>query len=84
MRLVNVMEELVNDIIDNMVREGKMCTCSRCILDVAAITLNNLPPSYVVTVEGENIKSNMAQYRVDVMRIIPRAIEIVSKKPHHR
>jgi len=84
MRLVNVMEALVTDIIDDMVRDGKMCACSRCRLDVAAIALNNLPPSYVVTVEGESIKSNINQYRVDALRIIPRAIEVVGKMPHHR
>ena len=84
MRLVNVMEELVTDIVADMAREGKMCACTRCRLDVSAIALNNLPPSYVVTAEGESIKSNMTQYRVDALRMVTRAIEVVRKMPHHR
>lgn len=84
MRLVNVMETLVTGIIDEMVREGKMCACARCRIDVAAIALNNLPPLYVATLEGETIKSSMTEYREYAMRIVPRAIEVVKKKPHHR
>jgi len=84
MHLVNVIEELVNNIVVDMVREGKMCACTRCRLDVAAIALNNLPPTYVVTTEGECIKSNMTQYQVDALRMVTRAIEVVRKMPHHR
>jgi len=83
-RLVNVMEELVIDIVADMAQAGKMCACTRCRLDVSAIALNNLPPSYVVTAEGESIKSNMTQYRVDALRMVTRAIEVVRKMPHHR
>jgi len=78
------MEELVTDIVADMVREDKICACTRCRLDVSAIALNNLPPSYVVTAEGESIKSNMTQYRVDALRMVTRAIEVVRKMPHHR
>lgn len=83
MQLVNVMEILVNDIVEDMAGQGKMCACRRCRLDISAIALNNLPPAYVVTVEGESVKSGMAQYRVDALRMVSRAIEIVTKFPHH-
>ncbi|MCG8400391.1 MAG: late competence development ComFB family protein [Firmicutes bacterium] len=84
MHLVNVMEQLIINIVEDMIAEGKMCTCARCKLDVAAIALNNLPPVYVVTTEGESIKSNMSQYRVDALRMVSRAMEVVRKLPHHQ
>lgn len=83
MQLVNVMETLVKELVREMAANGKMCTCTRCRLDVSAIALNNLPPVYVVTTEGESTKSSMAQYRVDALRMVTRAIEVVRKLPHH-
>lgn len=83
MKLLNVMEILVKEIIDEMIQQNKMCRCDRCQLDVAAIALNNLPPAYVVSVEGESIKSSLSQYRIDAMQMVVKAINQVAKQPHH-
>jgi len=86
-RLVNVMEILVKETIEDILKGHKeFCACERCRFDIAAIALNNLPPSYVVTEEGEvMLRANLLkqQVRVDLIRAITEAIQVVGKNPHH-
>jgi len=86
-RLFNVMEYTVSETLDEVLRSREdVCKCPRCRLDIMAIALNRLPPSYVVTSKGEVIARTNAlrqQFKVDVIRAITEAIEIVSKTPHH-
>lgn len=87
LRLVNVTELLLFDILDDVLAEyGNFCGCERCRMDVAAIALNNLPTNYVVTEEGE-VKKRVAalafQMRVDITLAIFKGVEIVRKHPHH-
>ena len=45
--LINVSEKLVFDAIDAvMPGHAELCKCQDCVLDVAAIALNSLPPRY--------------------------------------
>ena len=45
--LINVSEKFVFDAIDAVIPEHpEMCKCQDCVLDVAAIALNNVPPRY--------------------------------------
>ena len=45
--LINVSEKLVFDAIDAVIPgHTEMCKCQDCMLDVAAIALNSLPPRY--------------------------------------
>ncbi|AFV11581.1 late competence development protein ComFB [Thermacetogenium phaeum DSM 12270] len=87
LRLVNVMEILVEETIEDIMKSHPdFCTCERCRYDVAAIALNKLPPSYVVTMEGEAIlraNSLKQQVRVDLIRAVTEAMIIVGKNPHH-
>ncbi|HWP51466.1 MAG TPA: late competence development ComFB family protein [Clostridia bacterium] len=48
----NVMEELVEDKVDRLWKTHTACTCERCREDVIALSLNNLPPQYVVSDAG--------------------------------
>jgi competence protein ComFB len=86
-RLMNVMEILVDETIDEMLRANRdICGCARCRLDLAAIALNILPTNYVVTTEGEIFKRTDAlkqQFKVDIIRALTEALKIVSKNPHH-
>ncbi|MHB1041860.1 MAG: late competence development ComFB family protein [Eubacteriales bacterium] len=86
-KLINVMEILVLDVLDEVLRTRKdICDCERCRLDLAAICLNKLPPSYVVTLEGEIFLRTNAlrqQFKVDVYSVITQAVAVVSKHPHH-
>lgn len=86
--LVNVMEFLVKETVEEVLKARKdLCGCDRCKLDIAAIALNRLPTSYVVTLEGEVILRTGAlkqQFKVDLIRNVTEAVELVSKRPHHR
>lgn len=52
-QIKNYMEDVVFGQMKEVLADINMCTCEKCLLDVAAIALNDLPPKYVVT-EREN------------------------------
>lgn len=86
-RLLNVMEILVDETIDEILRANKdICACDRCRLDMSAVALNKLPTIYVVTTEGEVLKrtnSLKQQFKVDIIRALTEALDVVRKHPHH-
>jgi len=51
--LINTYEELAQIEVKSLIKNIDMCRCERCIADACAITLNALPPKYVVTHKGE-------------------------------
>jgi competence protein ComFB len=58
-----------------------LCLCPICVIDMAAITLNNVPAHYQTE---ENISD--AQARVsdeEIYTQLKKAVELVSKRPHH-
>lgn len=84
--LKNQMEDVVFLIMDEVLKDKNICKCNRCRMDIAAIALSHLPPKYVVTHEGEvYAKTDLlsGQFRTDVIIELLKAIEIVSKSPHH-
>ncbi len=83
MRLINVAETVLFSQMAKMFTAECSCDCERCKLDIAAIALNNLPPSYVVSTEGEIVKSVSNQLKVDVQRELDLAKKKVCGKPHH-
>lgn len=87
LRLINVMELLVEETILEILNANKdICSCERCKLDLAAIALNKLPGSYVVTLEGELIKRSSSlrqQFKVDIIKAVSEALETVKNNPHH-
>lgn len=84
MRLINVAEIVVFDLLDKIISQKDICKCDRCKLDIAAIALNNMPPNYMVSTEGRVRRSINSQLKVDIGREIESAIEIVAARPHHR
>jgi len=84
--LKNFMEELVFDAVKDLSKELSVCTCEKCMLDVAAIALNDLPPKYVVTEKGKlysKIETLKQQFEVDIITAVTKAIEKVNKNPQH-
>ncbi len=82
----NYMEVVVDDILNDMLADLKICKCQQCLQDLKAIILNELPPKYIVTAKGEMfmaVADLTKQYRVDVMTAIVKAEKLVSKRPHH-
>jgi len=87
MELKNLMEIEVMRIIDKILEDQKdVCACDKCKMDIAAITLNNIKPKYVVTEKGQlYAKVDMLnyQYDADITTEVIKAIKIVGEKPRH-
>lgn len=85
-QIKNYMEEIVFNQMKEVLTDINMCTCDKCLLDIAAIALNDLPPKYIVTEKGELYsKINMLgqQFEVDIIAAITKAAVIVKRKPRH-
>jgi len=86
MELKNYMEEIVFSYMEDVLKDFDMCKCDTCKLDIAAKSLNELPPLYFVTKKGEvysKIKNLKIQFEVDVISSITRSAELVRKNPRH-
>jgi competence protein ComFB len=71
---------MLSDFIENN-DNPDLCLCPICVIDIAAITLNNIPPHYQTE---ENITD--AQARVpdaEIYEQLKKAVYLVSKRPHH-
>lgn len=60
---------------------SNICTCSICLIDMAALTLNNIPASYQT--EEHMTIAKEAVSDVEIFRQLKKAVELVSKRPHH-
>lgn len=87
MKLHNLMEDEVIRIINELLKDREdMCTCDKCKLDIAAITLNNLKPKYVVTEKGglfAKVETLNYQFDVDLIKEVTKAAKIVGDEPQH-
>lgn len=85
--LKNYMEDCVWSYLDEILAKyPEACQCQTCRYDIVAITLNNLPPKYVVREEGElysRINNLEVQYRIDIYAALTKAIMIVKDNPRH-
>lgn len=84
--LKNHMEEVVFNQMKSTLKDVDMCKCDKCMMDVAAIALNELPAKYVVTDKGvlfSKIDALQSQFEVGVTASIMRAAQIVRKVPLH-
>lgn len=88
MELRNLTEKLVWQRLDEVLNEQgeECCGCEQCRLDMAALSLNQLPPRYVVTQRGETFsKADILEIQryVDVVAAVTKAVNMVKRKPHH-
>lgn len=85
--LKNYTEIMVNSLIDSVLKDyPNVCTCPKCVLDIKAISLNKLPPRYVVTRSGEVFKKLDEldkQYYADTVAAIAEAAMTVTRNPMH-
>jgi len=80
------MEVCVGDLIDPVLKDIDCCTCEKCLLDIMAIALNELPPKYVVTRKGEMYTKLWVlrqQLDVDIISALTKAAAAVGKNPRH-
>lgn len=84
--IVNVMQILVSENLDRYVNMFQLCRCSRCLADVQALALTNLPAKYVVMDHGK-LSSMLGYYRhryaTPVMIELTKACNVVKQNPHH-
>lgn len=82
----NLMEDIVLQNLDGIMKAQGGCTCDYCKSDVAAYTLNHLQPHYVSTHYGNlmvRLQSYEMQFFADVVSAISEAATIVAKNPRH-
>ena len=87
MEVKNYMEiRMWQQLDDVLASHPGICTCEKCRYDIAALTMNFLPPRYVVTDKGQmytKIKALEQQFKIDIITAITHAVKIVSGTPHH-
>lgn len=85
--LKNYMEIVVENVLPSILKEHELkCSCTTCIEDIKAITLNNLKPMYVVSDKGivfTKLNELNNQFNADTVRNIMNAIKIVEADPRH-
>jgi competence protein ComFB len=64
---------------------AEICTCQDCVLDMAAYALNNVKPSYRVSLMGSFAagRAEEAGYAKEISRVVREAIEKVRANPSH-
>lgn len=92
MQIRNAMEMVVKstlaEILEKLEKHGieRICTCERCLLDIMALALNQLPPRYVVCDQGEAYVRTSAlnqQFKVDILFALLNAVRTVQANPRH-
>lgn len=86
MQVKNYMEEAVYMLLPEVIKDINTCKCPKCILDIVAMALNQLPPKYIVTEKGElysKVSTLKQQFEVDIIAAITKAIVLVKRSPRH-
>jgi len=84
--LVNEAERLVVDELERQLADATgICRCKDCVLDMAALALNNVHPSYRVSLLGGVYarSGTPSEYAQEITRAVRQAIEKVSANPSH-
>ena len=83
---INVMQVLVEEKAPKYVKLFGLCSCERCMEDVKALTLNNLPSKYVVVEPGDRIPRLTVyegRFSSDITAQMLQASRMVMAHPHH-
>ena len=83
---INVMQVLVEEKAPKYVKMFGLCACERCMEDVKALTLNNLPSKYVVLEQGDLVPRLTVyenKFSSDITAQMLKACRLVMERPHH-
>ena len=83
---INVMQVLVEEKAPRYAQMFGLCSCERCLEDVKALTLNNLPSKYVVLEPGDRIPRLTVyegRFASDITAQMLQACKLVMAHPHH-
>lgn len=84
--LVNIAELVAREKIGVVMERMKVCTCSTCVNDVLALTLNSLPTKYIA---ADAVKQNFQfgfykdKYEMDILAALAKACVRVKAAPRH-
>ena len=84
--LVNGAERMVIEELESQLRNAVgVCTCQDCVLDMAALALNNVKPVYRVSLMGSvYARSGVSeQYAQGITRAVKDAISRIKANPSH-
>lgn len=85
--LKNYMEPVVRQALKEYTAKVTLpCTCERCLADITAMALNQLPAKYYVSLKGEIMTQWETQSRPDQARVLAaiiRAAKQVESTPSH-
>ncbi|MCH5203618.1 MAG: late competence development ComFB family protein [Oscillospiraceae bacterium] len=86
MALVNVMEKIVDEKLEEMLKGEDCCKCEKCLEDMKCFALNKLPAKYVSSHNGElftKLDTTKRQLSVDLNIAVSSAIDCVATRPAH-
>lgn len=84
---INVMQSLVEEKAAQFMDLFGLCTCHRCMTDVMALTLTNLPPKYVVMRRGEVVPMLTVyerRYNANIIAQLTHSCRMVMASPRHQ
>lgn len=86
--LVNEAERLVLEELEHQLEDesnADICKCEECVLDMAALALNNISPMYRVSLMGTLYAHSLqdSDYADEVMKVVKDAVRKVAKNPSH-
>lgn len=82
----NVLQELVEETSLYYIENMLQCRCQRCIVDMKALALTNLPSKYVVLEKSKRaayMSVYAARYEKELSVQMMRACVIINEHPHH-
>ena len=86
-KFVNVFEEIVRSQVLEAMQNFDVCTCDRCIVDVVALTVTNLPAKCIVADKGAIfplLSYYSSKYTTQVQTELVKACVKVKENPHHK
>lgn len=83
--LYNIMETLVLNKLDAILKKMNCCRCDRCKSDIVALSLNNLKPMYIVATKEEinNKIKELEKSGLEVTTAVLKSVLTVRKNPRH-
>lgn len=80
------METIVKDVLRNNKKQLKLaCDCDRCLDDIMANALNNLPPRYIVNQDHQPYVRAVHEAdrdgAINILRVVTQAATLVAKEP---
>lgn len=87
-RVQNMWMQLVIETISELIEGGKTCDCTDCVLDLACLALNRLPPKYWASGDYNAFTSPQEflghpENRQTAKLAVFQALAMVKENPHH-